>query len=147
MTHLKTVEVVDDARSHWVAKAPIGGVVDWTAEVSDEEPNRFIAWRALEPAAVPNEGRVSFTPAPGGRGTEVKVTASYRPPAGRLGVGAAKVMGEAPDQQVREDLRRLKQILEAGEIIRVDGQPSGASAARRRTTALLRRRPATGERP
>jgi uncharacterized membrane protein len=147
MPHLERVEVLDERRSRWVAAAPAGQTVAWRAEIEAEEPNRLIAWRALAATAVPHEGRVSFTPAPGGRGTEVRVQLSYRPPAGVLGVVLARLAGEEPSQQVRDALRRLKQVLECGQVIGVDEQVSGRSPTQRRLTGLVRRRLATGGRP
>ena len=65
-------------------------------------------------AAVSNAGSVRFLPAPDGRGTEVHVTLDYLPPAGRMGAMIARLFGEEPGQQIREDLRRFKQAIEAG---------------------------------
>ncbi len=84
-------------------------------------PNELIAWRSLEGVDVDNAGSVRFRPAPGNRGTEVTVELNYEPPAGRIGVTIAKLFGEEPEQQVREDLRRFKQVMEAGEVPTVQG--------------------------
>jgi uncharacterized membrane protein len=94
MSHLESVAVVDDKRSHWVAKAPAiaGGKVEWDAEIINDEPNALIAWRSLENADVDNAGSVRFVPAPGDRGTEVKVVIDYIPPAGRVGKWVAKLV-------------------------------------------------------
>ena len=125
MAHLETVRTIDDRRSHWVAKAPLGTTVEWDAEIVDERPNEFIAWRSLPGADIPNQGRVEFKKATGDRGVEVRVSLEYSPPAGKLGALAAKVFGEEPDLQVAGDLRRLKQVLEAGEVPTTEGQPMG----------------------
>ncbi|MBW3625473.1 MAG: DUF2892 domain-containing protein, partial [Armatimonadetes bacterium] len=69
MTHLESVTVTGDKRSHWVAKAPAGRTVEWDAEIINEEENKLIAWRSLEGAEINNAGSVRFQPAPGGRGT------------------------------------------------------------------------------
>jgi uncharacterized membrane protein len=127
MDHLKSVTVTDNTHSHWVAKAPAGRSVAWDAEIINEKENELIAWRSLGKADIGNAGSVHFTPAPGGRGTVVKVILSYRPPAGRVGSLIAKLFGEEPDQQVREDLRHFKEIMEAGEIPTTRGQTSGRS--------------------
>jgi uncharacterized membrane protein len=111
-------------RSHWVAKGPLGIRVQWDAEIYNENPNEMIAWRSLEGADVDNTGSVHFTPAPPGRGTEVRVVLKYNPPAGKLGAGIAKLFGEDPKQQIRDDLRRFKQLVEAGEITTTEGQTS-----------------------
>ena len=116
MAHLESVTVLDDRRSHWKAKAPAGQSVEWDAEIIREEPNRLIGWRSVHEATVPNAGSVHFDEAVGGRGTTVRVVLEYQPPAGRLGRLVAKLFGEEPDVQVREDLRRFKSMMEAGEI-------------------------------
>ncbi|HEY6199110.1 MAG TPA: SRPBCC family protein [Candidatus Binatia bacterium] len=132
MYHLESVKVTGDKRSHWVAKAPAGMTVEWDAETIQDIPNERIAWRSLEGSTVPNRGEVRFERAPGGRGTIVRVAVEYRPPAGPIGAAIAKLFGREPGQQIREDLRRLKQLIEAGEIITTEGQPAG----RARSTSL-----------
>jgi len=146
MTHLERVDMLGNGRSHWVAKAPLRHV-EWDAEITEEVPDRVIGWRALEHAGVPNAGQVSFTPAPGGGGTEVRVSLTYRPLGGSAAVALARLVGEDPDQQVREDLRHLKQVLECGEVIQADERVSARGPVRRRTTRFLRRRLTTGGRP
>ena len=129
MNHLESVQVRDDRRSHWVAKAPLGTTVEWDAEIINEKENELIAWRSLEGADVNNAGSVRFQPARGGRGTEVKISLEYDPPAGVVGAAIAKLFGEEPSQQVEEDLRRFKQLMETGTIPTTEGQPSGRSGA------------------
>ena len=125
MNHLESVTCDGSRRSHWVARAPAGRRVSWDAEVVDERPNELIAWRSLEDADVHNAGTVQFERGPGGRGTTIRVSLTYAPPGGKLAAVVAKLFGEEPGQQVHEDLRRLKQILEAGEVPTVAGQPRG----------------------
>ena len=129
MNHLESVSDLGGGRSHWVAKAPAGKTVEWDAEVYNEKENELIAWRSLEGADVDNAGSVRFEPAPEGRGTIVRVTLKYDPPAGKIGSLIAKLWGEEPSQQIEEDLRRFKQVMEAGEIPTTEGQPSGRSAS------------------
>jgi uncharacterized membrane protein len=121
MRHLKSVKV-EGNRSHWVARAPAGLSVSWDAEIINEQPNTLIAWRSLEGSQVSTAGSVHFSPAPGNRGTEVRVTLKYDPPAGRAGTLLAKLFGEEPGQQIDEDLRCFKQLTEAGEIPTTKGQ-------------------------
>jgi len=125
MTHLISVLIVDERRSHWVAKAPAPwGQVEWDAEIIADTPNELISWRSLRDADVDNAGSVRFRPAPGDRGTEVTVELNYEPPAGQLGITLARLFGEEPRQQIEDDLRHFKQLMEAGEIPTVAGQPS-----------------------
>ncbi|HEX7967475.1 MAG TPA: SRPBCC family protein [Stellaceae bacterium] len=118
MSHLWEVRVIDDRRSHWRARAPAGMTVEWDSEITEDKPNERISWRSLEGADVENSGTVRFEPGPRGRGTEVHVEIRYTPPGGRLGAMIAMLFGEEPSQQMREDLRNLKRVMETGEIIR-----------------------------
>lgn len=116
MTNLESVTELPNGRSHWVAKAPAGASVSWDAEIINEVPNRVIGWRSLPDSDVVSAGSVNFEPAHGDRATQLTVRLQYAPPAGRAGAVVAKLFGKEPSQTIREDLRRLKQILEAGEI-------------------------------
>ncbi len=111
MDHLERVDVLSETNSHWVTKGPVGFTVEWDAEIVDEREGEWIAWRAIEPAQVPNNGTVMFRDAPGG-GTEVFVTLEAQPPAGRLGDLVARMFGRSPDRQVRMALERFKQMAE-----------------------------------
>jgi uncharacterized membrane protein len=135
MRHLERVTIIDERRSHWEAKAPAGTTVEWDAVITDDRPNESIAWRSEEGSDIYNAGRVQFGAAPGGRGTEVRVELEYDPPFGKLGSKVAMLFREEPGQQVQDDLRHLKQVLETGEIVVSDAtkergphsaQPDGA---------------------
>lgn len=128
MSHLEAVRVDDNRISHWVAKAPAGRTVEWDAEIINEIENELIAWRSLDGMTVPNAGSVRFQQLPHNRGTIVKVTMSYEPPGGGIGAAVAKFFGEEPAQQVAEDLRRFKRMMEAGEVATTEGQSSGREA-------------------
>jgi uncharacterized membrane protein len=136
MYHLESLQASGDGRSHWKVKAPLGSV-EWDAEVTEDVPNEAIAWRSIEGAKIPNSGRVRFNPAPRDQGTEVRITLRYDAPGGPLGAILAKLFGEEPTQQVKDDLRRFKQVMETGEVVRSDASPEGPTARR-----LLRQRPA-----
>jgi uncharacterized membrane protein len=127
MSHLESVKKIDDTRSHWVAKAPklYGGSVEWDAEVVADEPNSRIAWRTAPDSDVIHQGSVKFERAPGNRGTIVRVELNYHPPAGQVGRWVAKLFGEEPEMQIRDDLRKVKRLLEVGEIPTIEGQPRG----------------------
>jgi uncharacterized membrane protein len=125
MKNLESVTVLDQRESHWVAKAIGAARVEWDAEIYNETENELIAWRSLENADVVNAGSVRFQKGPTGHGTYVRVTVNYNPPAGKLGAAIAQLLGGEPTQLIKEDLRRLKQMMEAGEISTIDGQTSG----------------------
>lgn len=113
MNHLESVTTTGQDRSHWAVKGPAGTLIEWDAEIHNEIRNELIAWRSLPGAEVNNAGSVHFRPIAGGSRTLVRVVLSYEPPAGRLGAAVARLFGEEPSQQVREDLRRFKEVMEA----------------------------------
>jgi uncharacterized membrane protein len=128
MSHLQQVCVDEDDGQHstWVATAPgiAGGSVQWDAEITRDEAGKVIAWRSLPGADVDNRGEIRFEETQD-RGTRVTVTLDYIPPAGTLGKWIARLFGEEPQQQIKEDLRNFKRFMEAGEIPTVNGQPRG----------------------
>jgi uncharacterized membrane protein len=103
----------------------MGRKVEWDAEIINEYPNELIAWKSLAGADVDSAGSVHFSDAPGGRGTEVRVELQYNPPAGVAGAYIAKLFGHEPEQAIIEDLHRMKQFLETGEIASTEGQSKG----------------------
>lgn len=125
MAHVDDVRVAGDGRSHWVVTAPFGRTVEWDAVITDEVAGHRLAWRSTDDADIDNSGVVEFVPAPGDRGTEVHVDIEYAVPAGKLGEALARYFGEDPHQQLDDDLRRFKQVLETGEVVRSDGAPGG----------------------
>lgn len=125
MQHLESVEVIDERRSRWTTTAPAGKTLQWEAEVVHDAPNRHIEWRSLDGAEIPNRGRVEFRKAPRDLGTEVHVDLRYDPPAGRLGKLVATFFGEAPAQQIQDDVHAFKQVMETGEAVRSEGTLRG----------------------
>ena len=124
MSHLKEVRVTGEKRSHWVVAGPVGDV-EWDAELTADEPGRRLAWASVPGAALENSGEVLFRPAPGDRGTELVVRLKYRAPAGTAGVVLARLRGEEPAQQLRDDLMRFKREQELGFHPTTEGQSSG----------------------
>jgi uncharacterized membrane protein len=125
MDHLEAVTVIDETRSHWVAKAPAGTRVEWDAVIHNEIEDELIAWRSLPGSDVSHAGSVHFIPLGDGSQTEVQVVLSYEPPAGKVGAAVAKLLGEEPSTQVEDDLRRFKQVMEAAEAPANSRHPAG----------------------
>jgi uncharacterized membrane protein len=119
MKHLDSVAQREAGISHWVAYGPAGTKVEWDARIINEIDDKLIGWQSLEGSMISTAGSVSFREA--GRGTEVRVHLQYNPPAGRLGAAVAWLFGEEPNAQIREDLRRFKQLMETGEIPTTEG--------------------------
>lgn len=124
MKHLESVTDIGENRTHWIAKAPLGGTVEWDAELTSDVENQRIGWQSLEGADITNSGTVEFRPTQD-RGTEVIVTMMYEAPGGKIGEWAAWALGEEPSVQILDDLRRFKRLMETGTILTTDGQPSG----------------------
>src|SRR5690606_6818645 len=124
MENVERIDVLDKDRAHWVVKAPGGKTVEWDAIVTDDIPGQLIGWRSADDADVDNRGQVEFFDAAPGRGTMVRATIAYDPPAGLVGQWIAKFLQREPNLQARRDLRRVKQFLETGEVTS-SASPSG----------------------
>ena len=118
MQHLESVERVTDTLSRWRAKGPAGKSVEWNAEIINEVPNQVIGWRSIEGSDVVSAGSVNFDDAGPGRGTHVRVRLQYSPPGGKVGAAVARLLGRDAATEIREDLRRFKQMVESGEVSR-----------------------------
>lgn len=114
MENIDRIEVIDPTHSHWIVKSPTG-TVEWDATVTQDEPGRVIGWESAEGAGLRNSGRVEFHDA-GDRGTVVRAVIAYDPPGGAIGKLVAKLFQREPAIQARRDLRRFKQLIEAGEV-------------------------------
>jgi uncharacterized membrane protein len=125
MHHLESVERTTDTLSRWRARGPGGKVVEWNAEIINEVPNKVIGWRSIEGSEVVSAGSVNFEDAGPGRGTLVRVHMQYSPPGGKVGAAVARLLGRDAASDIREDLRRFKQIVEAGEVPTTTGQSHG----------------------
>jgi uncharacterized membrane protein len=124
MEYLVDVRQLDARRSHWVARAPAGRTVEWDAEIINDEPDELIGWRTLEGSDVVSAGSVHFKPTSKGE-TIVRVRMQYEPPAGKIGAAIAWMFATEPSQSIREDLRRFKALMEAGEIPTTVGESRG----------------------
>lgn len=123
MENLESVREGAEGRTIWTIRAPGGRTVEVETHVAREIENELIAWRSIEGSDIDTEGRVTFEDAPGDRGTRVGLIIAYKPPAGELGRVLAKLFQREPAVQARHDLKRLKMLMETGEI---------ATSARRR---------------
>lgn len=131
MSHLERVTEAPGGHTSWTAKGLLGRTLEWEADIVDDRPGERIAWRSTEDASFPNHGAILLRRAPRDQGTELHLTLGFEPPGGVIGVKLARLFGEVPEQQLRADLRRLKQILETGEVVRSDASiHRGMHAAR-----------------
>jgi uncharacterized membrane protein len=125
MQHLESVERITDTLSRWRARGPGGKIIEWNAEIINEVPNKVIGWRSIEGSDVVSAGSVNFDDAGPGRGTRVTVHLQYSPPGGKVGAAVARLFGRDAATEIREDLRRFKQMVETGEVPTNKGQSHG----------------------
>lgn len=135
MRHLESVTLMSETRSRWIAIGPLGKRVTWDAEIAFDRKDDVIAWRSLPDSEIYVDGIVKFRNAPANRGTIITVVVVYQPPTGAIGNTLSRLLGKDPSFMMRQDLRRLKALIEAGEIPTVEGQSHGprsgiAAAAR-----------------
>jgi uncharacterized membrane protein len=133
MDYLESVREADSRYSHWVARLPLGGTISWDAKITEDRPGEAIAWQSVQGSLFNTRGRVTFTRAPGRNMTEVRCEMQLGFRGTRPSASVAKFFTKA---QIKGDLRRLKQVLETGEVLHSDAsahhlphpaQPSPAS--------------------
>ncbi|MBL7697575.1 MAG: DUF2892 domain-containing protein [Chitinophagaceae bacterium] len=114
MKHLTSVTETSNTRSHWEAKIPEGNPVSisWDAEVVKDEPGSLLSWRSLPGSTIDNAGKIEFRDALGHKGTEVRVTIIYRPPAGNIGSGVARLINPVFRKVIKKDVLNFKQYIE-----------------------------------
>jgi len=124
MENVERVDDLGDGRSRWTIKAPLGSSVELVTRVTEEIPGDLIAWKSEPDSQIRTEGRVELFEIAPERGTAVRLTMIYDPPAGLPGRAIAKILQREPNVQARRDLRRFKQLIETGEVATNAG-PSG----------------------
>jgi uncharacterized membrane protein len=120
MRHVESIELLDGGRSRWRATGPAGTSAEWISEIVDDRENELIAWQTVGDSDLYHAGKVTFRPGPRGEGTTVTVEMQYAPPGGRVGAALLKLFRKEPNQQVIDDLRRFKQVMEIGEVVHSD---------------------------
>jgi uncharacterized membrane protein len=116
MENLDKVEVLEGGRSRWTIKAPLGRAVRVETLSSGVVQDRSIRWSSTQASEIETNGRVEFADAPGNRGTVVTLDIAYKPPGGEVGRLVAKLFAREPNIQARQELKRFKMLMEAGEI-------------------------------
>jgi uncharacterized membrane protein len=116
MENIESVTLLDGNRSHWKVRGPADSEFEWDSVITEDIPGEVLAWSSEEGASVKNAGRIEFRDSTNGRGTIVRVTIAYDPPAGALGKAFAKIFRREPKIQARLELRRFKQLMETGEL-------------------------------
>lgn len=117
MQHLESVDEQADGRSRWVARLPFGRTIEWDAEITDDRPGERIAWQTVEGSTFAHRGEITFSSAPGGDRTEVRVAMELGLPGVAPSAALANLLTRP---QIKGDLRRLKQVMETGEVLLSD---------------------------
>jgi uncharacterized membrane protein len=105
MEGVKSVRQLDDTHLQWTAE--IGGEEHtWQAEISHQEPDRLISWRAVDGKY--NSGKVTFEPL-GQHQTRVNVEMTYDAEGLKEALGSALSFDA---RRVSGDLDRFKEFIE-----------------------------------
>ncbi len=111
LKHIKKIKVMDDKHSHWVMKTPGKiPVVEWNAEIIEQEGERELSWRSLPGSMIETAGKLNFSDI--GNSTQVNVLITYRPPAGYIGSIIAKYLNPTFKKYVEEDVFKFKNYIE-----------------------------------
>jgi uncharacterized membrane protein len=117
MDYLESVEVTGERSSTWTAKLPIAGTVVWDADIVEDIPGTLIVWQSRPGSRVQTRGRVTFDRTPGRDMTEVRVEMQLGVP----GLAPSKELARfLATPEVKGDMRRFKQVMETGEVLRSD---------------------------
>jgi uncharacterized membrane protein len=120
MEQIDSVHITSDRRAHWKVKGPPGLGIEFDAKIGTDVPNEMISWESVDSPDFENSGTVRFRLAPGNRGTEVELRINFIPKGGEVGKKIAEYFSAIPKTQIMNDLRRCKQIIELGEIVKSD---------------------------
>ncbi len=118
-------------RMRFTIERPVTGAVEMESEITQELENRLLAWEAVPGAEIQSAGEVRFEPDPSGRGSIVRLRLATGPS------GWLRGFGLSAKQQAHTELRRFKQLMEAGEIATIQGQPHGQRSAMARLERLV----------
>lgn len=139
IAELEEVRISGKDMAHFRAQIPaVNAPLEWDSEITEDVPNERIAWQVLRPRAITLRGSVSFEKAPGDRGTFVRAQMDFDHPGRTLLSPAARLTGKHPEQIMYKSLRRLKQLLEVGEVITTEGQSAGRSSGATWLDAMAR---------
>lgn len=127
LSHVERVEELDERRSHWVVRGPGNLRFEWDAEIISDDRDELLSWKSIGTPDVVSAGSVIFRSI-GSEQTQVAVHFQYAPPGGRVGRGIAALLGQDPNTQVRDDLQKLKHLLEQRQDAAV-GMPASTDAA------------------
>jgi len=89
---------------------------DRDVELVVDEPAKLLEWRNRRRKPYPGGGSLTFAPAPGGRGTELRLSLHLDGAGARAAAAFQRLYGASPAQVAMESLRAFKALAEAGEV-------------------------------
>jgi uncharacterized membrane protein len=105
----------------WRMRTLPGRSLSWVGETTDDIPGQQISWRIIGSGVVSGSSDARFTKGLLPGTTEVTVRQEMQLPVS----GAHWISRTLLRRRLQESLRRLKQLIETGEVARIDGQPAG----------------------
>lgn len=123
MDHFASIQPLGGDQADWTVEAPLGRTYRWRTVILHDDP-AAIRWSTLDGADIPNEGMLTFRPAPADRGAEVSLHVRFDPPGGMLGKAGAKLFHIVPREIVLKALYKFRALAIAGEIPTTHPQPA-----------------------
>jgi uncharacterized membrane protein len=111
MPHLESVTSAGRTRFHWSMKGPAGATVTWNAAITDDRPNRLIAWQSMTQSGGNHRGAIRFRSLASGD-TDVCMSLDYHPSSGPVGIATGHALGDDPAHRVQEHLAEFKRLME-----------------------------------
>lgn len=113
INHLLNVEMIEEKLSRWKSNV-LGNLfpLDWSAEIIKDEPGRLIGWRSTPGTLVHHIGRISFAETANPQETILKIVLSYRPPAGGVGLGLARLLNPYFESLLKKEIKTFKHNIE-----------------------------------
>jgi uncharacterized membrane protein len=124
MSHVADLVENDGGRQRWRLVVPGLSRLEWESRIIEERDGSLVRWASTPASPIRNEGSVEFRPAPGDRGTEVKLHVRFDPPGGSLGRAAARALAMLPKMAAEKALRGFKSLVETGEIPTLKHNPT-----------------------
>ncbi|MGW9194276.1 SRPBCC family protein [Micromonospora chersina] len=119
-------EQIGPGTFRWAIRGPLGVRVHSTVRLVEERPNQLLRYETTARPGMRSDWTARFTAGSDPGRTEVHEV--LRTPFGRVGRVALTLVGKPPGAEVAANLRRLKQLLETGEVTDTEHAVAGKFA-------------------